>query len=66
MGIPSFFKIPRHKQFNYEPLYYVRSLTRGSFSHYYERKRKTQRYSTTRLIIIMIFLLFVAYYLFFV
>ena len=92
MGIPSFFKIPRHKQFNYEPLYYderkeklqerikqieqeygvkngeeyVRSLTKGSFSHYYERKRKTQRYSTTRLIIIMIFLLFVAYYIFFV
>ncbi len=92
MGIPSFFKTPRHKQFNYEPLYYderkeklqerikqieqeygvkkgeeyVRSLTKGSFSHYYERKRKTQKYSTTRLIIIMIFLLFVAYYLFFV
>ncbi len=22
MGIPSFFKTPRHKQFNYEPLYY--------------------------------------------
>ena len=92
MGIPSFFKTPQHRQFNYEPLYYderkeklqerikqieqeygvkngkeyVRSLTKGSFSHYYERKRKTKRYSTTRLIIIMLFLLFVAYYLFFV
>jgi len=22
MGIPRFFKIPQHKQFNYEPLYY--------------------------------------------
>ena len=92
MGIPRFFKIPQHKQFDYQPLYYderkeklqerikrieqeygvsngkeyVRSMTKGSFSHYYERKRKAQKYSSTRLIIIIIFLLFVAYYLFFV
>jgi predicted nucleotidyltransferase len=92
MGLPRFFKLPQHKQFHYEPLYYderkeklqerikkieqeygvnngeknVRSLTKGSFSHYYDRKRKTQRYSSTRLILIIIFLLFVAYYLFFV
>ena len=92
MGIPRFFKIPQHKQFNYEPLYYderkeklqerikrieqeygvkngdeyVRSLTKGSFSRYYDRRRKAQRYSATRLVIIIIFLLFVAYYIFFV
>ncbi len=92
MGIPRFFKIPQHKQFDYQPLYYderkeklqerikrieqeygvnngkeyVRSMTKGSFSHYYDRKRKAQKYSSTRLIIIIIFLLFVAYYLFFV
>lgn len=91
MGIPRFFKIPKHRQFDYKPIYYdeqkeklqerirkieqeysinkgdeyQRQLTKGSFSHHYERKRKTQRYSTTRLIIIIIFLLFVAYYLFF-
>ena len=22
MGIPRFFKLPKHKQFNYQPLYY--------------------------------------------
>jgi hypothetical protein len=91
MGMPRFFKIPQHKQFHYEPIYYderkekleerirqieaeygikdgdrpVRSLQKGSFSHYYDRKRKAQRYSTTRLVIIIIFLLFVSYFLFF-
>lgn len=91
MGIPRFFKIPQHRQFNYQPVYYdeqkekleeriknieqeygikhgdenIRSMTKGSFSHYYDRKRKTQRYSTTRLIIIIAFLAFVGYYLFF-
>ena len=92
MGIPRFFKIPKHRQFNYQPIYYdeqkeqleeriknieqeygikngeeyTRLMTKGSFSNYYDRKRKVQRYSTTRLIIIILFLLFVAYYLFFV
>jgi hypothetical protein len=92
MGIPRFFKVPQHKQFNYEPLYYderkerlqerikqieqeyginngeenIRSLSKGSFSYYYDRKRKTQKYSNTRLVIIILFLLFVAYFLFFV
>ena len=91
MGIPRFFKIPEHKHFNYQPIYYdeqkerlqerikeieqeygikngeehIRTMTKGSFSHYYDRKKKTQRYSTTRLILIIIFLLFVSYYLFF-
>ena len=84
MGIPRFFKVPKHRQFNYQPVYYdeqkerlqeriqlieqeygikdadnnMRTITKGSFSHYYSRKKKVQRYSTTRLIIIIIFLLF--------
>ena len=91
MGIPRFFKVPKHRQFEYKPIYYdeqkeqlqerikniekeygvnngeeqIRTMTKGSFSHYYDRKKKTQRYSTTRLILIIIFLLFVSYYLFF-
>jgi len=91
MGIPRFFKLPQHKQFHYEPIYYderkekleerirqieaeygvkhenspVRSLNKGSFNHFYSRKRKAQRYSSTRLVIIIIFLLFVSYFLFF-
>jgi 2-polyprenyl-6-methoxyphenol hydroxylase-like FAD-dependent oxidoreductase len=91
MGIPRFFKLPQHKQFHYEPIYYderkermeerirqieaeygiktddrpVRSLTKGSFSHFYVRRRKAQRYSTTRLVIIMIFLFIISYFLFF-
>ncbi len=91
MGIPRFFRVPKHRQFNYQPIYYdeqkeqleeriknieaehgikngegdARTMTKGSFSHYYERKRKTTRYSNTRLIIIIIFLLFITYFLFF-
>lgn len=91
MGIPRFFKVPQHKQFHYEPIYYderkenleerikaieqeyginnggesVRNLHKGSFSNHYTRNRKTQRYSNTRLVIIIVFLVFIAYYLFF-
>ena len=91
MGIPRFFKLPQHKQFHYEPIYYderkekleeriraieqeyginkggesVRNLRKGSFSNHYTRNRKAQRYSTTRLIIIIVFLAFISYYLFF-
>lgn len=91
MGMPRFFKVPRHKQFHYEPFYYderkekleerikqiemehgiegeierSRTITKGSFSHYFDRKKKTQGYSATRLILITIFLLFVSYFLFF-
>ena len=43
----------------------IRSLGRGSFSSYYGRKKKVQRYSNIRLIIIVAFLLFVSYFLFF-
>lgn len=43
----------------------VRTIRKGSFSHYYDRRKKSERYSTTRLIIIIIFLTFVSYYLFF-
>ena len=92
MGIPSFFKTPQHRRFNYEPIYYderkekleerirlieqehglrsgedyVPGIGKGSLSKHFERKRKSKRYSSTRLIIIIIFLLFVSYYLFFV
>ena len=91
MGIPRFFKVPQHKQFHYEPIYYderkerlderikeieqeygikngeqhVRSIRKGSFSHYYDRRKKTQRYSNTRLILIIAFLTFISYFLFF-
>ncbi len=91
MGIPRFFKIPQHKKFNYQPLYYdeqkeqleerirkieqeygikngegnMRTMTKGSFSRYYSKRNKSQKYSTTRLILIIIFLLFISYYLFF-
>ena len=91
MGIPTFFRMPLHKQFHYEPIYYderkermeerirqiehehgikngeepLRTIRKGSFSHYYEKRKKTQRYSATRLIIIIIFLMFISYYLFF-
>jgi len=91
MGMPRFFKVPQHKQFHYEPIYYderkekleeriktieqeyginkggksVRSLQKGSFSNYQTRNRKARRYSNTRLIIIIVFLVFISYYLFF-
>ena len=91
MGIPRFFKVPQHKQFHYEPIYYderkerleerikdiekeygikngeqhVRSLHKGSFSHNYGRRKKTHRYSNTRLILIIAFLTFISYFLFF-
>ena len=91
MGIPRLFKLPKHRQFHYEPIYYderkellnerirgveqemgikkdgdrIRTISKGSFSKYFNRKRKVQRYSTYRLVIITIFLLFLAYYLFF-
>ena len=92
MGIPRLFRLPNHKQFNYEPIYYderkeqlqerirnienemgikkegednIRTLSKGSFSHFHDRKRKTQKYSSLRLIIILLFLMFVTYFLFF-
>jgi len=92
MGIPRLFRLPQHKQFTYEPIYYderkeqlrerikkiedemgmkregeeaKRTLSKGSFSYYHDRKRKTQKYSSIRLILILLFLIFVTYYLFF-
>ena len=44
---------------------HARTIGKGSFSHHYDRRKKTQRYSSTRLILIIIFLLFVSYFLFF-
>ena len=42
-----------------------RTLGRGSFSSHYGRNKKAHRYSNTRLIVIVAFLLFISYYLFF-
>jgi hypothetical protein len=44
---------------------YKRTLGKGSFSDYHLRKRKTKAYSTTRMIIILIFLFLIAYLLLF-
>ena len=44
---------------------YSRKLGKGSFSEHRLREKKTKRYSTTRLIIIFIFLLLISYLLFF-
>lgn len=92
MGIPRLFRLPGHKQFTYEPIYYderkeqlqerirkiesemgirkedgefTRTLSKGSFNHFHARKRRNQRYSSLRLVIILIFLILVTYYLFF-
>ena len=43
----------------------IRTLSKGSFSHFHDRKRKSQKYSSLRLIIILLFLVFITYYLFF-
>ena len=89
MGIPRLFKLPKHKQFTYEPIYYderkeqlqerianiedemgvkregeaPRKLSKGSFSHFHERKRQSQKYSSMRLLIIVIFLFLITYFL---
>jgi hypothetical protein len=44
---------------------YKRTLGKGSFTNYHLRKRKTKTYSTTRLVIILIFLLILSYLLLF-
>lgn len=43
----------------------TRTLGKGSFSSYYGKKKTAHRYSNTRLIVIIAFLLFISYYLFF-
>ena len=44
---------------------HVRSMGKGSISGHYGRRKKAQRYSNMRLIVIIAFLLFISYYLFF-
>jgi hypothetical protein len=90
MNIPRFFKIPRHRQFNYQPLYYDPekeereernreikrelgiqekdgefrpSIRRGSMKAYFKGNKRAERNSNLRLILIIVFLLFVAYFL---
>jgi len=94
MGIPRFFRVPQHKRFNYQPLYYdeekekreerIRaiekemgierenddktyrpSIGRGSFNAMNTRRRKAQRSSNIRLIILILFLFFITYFILF-
>ena len=94
MGLPRFFRIPQHKRFDYQPLYYdeekerreerIRSIERemgiehenddrkyspsihrGSFSSMYSKRKKVQRWSNLRLIILILFLFFITYYILF-
>jgi len=88
MAIPSFFKINKHKQFNFIPRYYdpqkegleerIRSIEqemgakegeayrptirKGQMTNYFNRKkRKAQKQSNIRLVIILLILFFIAY-----
>lgn len=90
MNIPRFFKIPRHRQFNYQPLYYnpekeeresrnqeIRkemgivevekeykpTIRRGSMQSYFKANKRATRNSNLRLVLIIVFLLFLAYFL---
>ncbi len=90
MNIPRFFKIPRHRQFNYNPLYYDPekeqreerrreikrelgikeeegnyrpTIKRGSMKAYFKGNKRAERNSNLRLVLIIVFLLFVAYLL---
>ncbi len=91
MNIPRFFKIPRHRQFNYQPLYYDPekeereernreikrelgikdeeegeyrpTIRRGSMKAYFKGNKRARRNSNLRLVLIIIFLLFLAYFL---
>jgi len=90
MNIPSFFKIARHRQFNYNPVYYDPekeereerrreikremgikdeegeyrpTIKRGSMKTYFKGNKRAERNSNLRLILIIGFLLFVAYLL---
>ena len=88
MGIPRLFKLPKHKQFSYRPMYfdpekekrearnkeiaremgvdentqYISRLKPGVMRSQFRRTDdKTRKASNLRLIIIIVFLLFVAY-----
>lgn len=90
MNIPRFFKIPSHRQFNYQPLYfdpekeereqrnkdikkelgikeegeaYSPGIRRGAMKSYFKANKRSTRNSNLRLVLIVFFLLFVAYYL---
>ena len=94
MGLPRFFRIPQHKRFDYQPLYYdeakekreerirsveremgiqhddndrkyIPSIGRGSFSAMYSKRKKVQRWSNLRLIILILVLFFITYIILF-
>lgn len=87
MALPRFFKLNKHKEFHYVPLFYDKdkeefnervrrieqelgikkdvefksSIKRGAMRDHIQNSRKQDRYSSLRLIIIVIFLLALAY-----
>ena len=89
MGMPRLIKLPRHKQFSYEPIYYderkeqlkeriskiegemgikkegevQRTMSKGSFSYFNDKKRQAQKFSSIRLILIILFLFLITYFL---
>ncbi len=93
MAIIRFFRLPKHKQFNYQPLYYnpekeekeerkkriehelgikrepsdsYRStIRRGSMRSYFHKNEKARKQSNIRLVLIILFLFFVAYLILF-
>ncbi|MBI2966983.1 MAG: hypothetical protein HYY40_04120 [Bacteroidetes bacterium] len=74
-GIFSLFKVPSHKKFDYKPRYYIPDRNsdndsghRKTFRHTLKIHRKAGKkvfMSQVRLVVIMLILLFIAYYLFF-
>ncbi len=93
MAIPRFFKLPKHKRFDYQPLYYDPAkeereernraiasdlgikeepgngyrpaIRRGSMKSVRFRNTKVNRQSNVRLVLIIIFLFFVAWMILF-
>jgi hypothetical protein len=91
MAIPRFFKLPQHRRFDYQPLYYdpakeereernreiarelgikqenkstyTPSIRRGSMKNYFKGNKRVERQSNIRLALIIVFLLFVAWFI---
>lgn len=91
MAIFRFFRLPQHKQFHYDPLFYDerkeqlqdrirnieiemgikkegevrRTLEKGSFSYYRDKRKRSQKVSSLRLVLLIILLTVVTYLLFY-
>jgi len=87
MALPRFFKLNKHKEFNYVPIFYDKekdefnervrrieqelgikkdiefrsSIKRGAMRDYIRHSSKRERYSSLRLVIILIILLTIVY-----